>query len=195
MVHWNPPPIGSVKLNTDGSFLAGSPCMGSSGLILSETGAWLTSFSSWEVDGDELLAGIIAVEKGLTLAWDMGYKSVYYEADALEVIKLLQNRGNIGFQEYPGHLMMIVELLGRDWSVQGTFCVDFLARLAINNGQRFSLWKDPSPGLGSLLLRDMLWVPSSSYLLFLWVVFLFFFVLHQKKKSNTFNLIKKKSNT
>lgn len=67
-VHWEPPPKGYVKLNTDGSFLESSSAMGTGGLIRSEEGEWFGGFSSSDGAGDMLLAEVLAVLHGLNLA-------------------------------------------------------------------------------------------------------------------------------
>lgn len=150
LVHWKPPPSGSVKLNIDVSYVEAASRMGYGGILRPDARLWLSGFSSSDGEGDELLAEIIAVQKRLSLAWDLGYKRVCCEIDALEVVKLLQNRSNIMLHAQVDHLMLIVELLDRDWQVdinhilrEANSCADHLAKLASINALGYKVWADP----------------------------------------------------
>lgn len=41
-------------------------------------------------------------------------------------------------------------------------CADFMAKLGVSSGLGLTSWKDPPPGLGSLLLKDTFWITAGS---------------------------------
>ncbi|KAJ1387846.1 Ribonuclease H-like superfamily [Sesbania bispinosa] len=79
---WTAPDSGFIKLNVDGSFLRHSKLMATGGI-------WLGGFSSKEGCGSVLQVELNAIIKGLSLAWDMGWKRVVCESDSLEAIHLI----------------------------------------------------------------------------------------------------------
>lgn len=69
IIHWQAPQHDLIKLNVDGSFFYHSLTMGSGGLARNSSGDWLFGFSCGDGDlGDPLLAELLAVEHGLSLA-------------------------------------------------------------------------------------------------------------------------------
>lgn len=66
--------------------------MGTGGLIRNSMGDWIIGFSSNEGLGTVLLAELLAVKNGLTLAWKEGMRSVLCESDSLEVVQTLHDR-------------------------------------------------------------------------------------------------------
>lgn len=67
-----------------------SNMMGTGGLIRSSKGDWITGFSCFE--GGGMLAELLAVRRGLQLAWESGFRNVVLEIDSQEVVSLLQKR-------------------------------------------------------------------------------------------------------
>lgn len=79
----------------DGSFLYTNSVIGLGGLVRSSTGEWLAGFSSNDGQGDALLAEILAVRNGLTLAWNLGVRKVICESDSLDTVSILKSGENV----------------------------------------------------------------------------------------------------
>lgn len=158
-----PPPSDSVKLNVDGSFLESSNSIGAGGLIYSATGDWIVGFSSCEGDGDTFLAGLLPIKHSLLLAWSMNFLKLICESDALEVVNTLLDESMHVHHVYASVIAEVVQLMKRPWSVslkhvyrEVNGSADFLAKLGVRSKVLWQFWTDPPPGLGSLLLRDVL---------------------------------------
>lgn len=135
ILHWHPPPKDTVKLNVDGSYNPSSTCMGVGGLIRSDSGDWLVGFSAFEGPGDVLLAELIAIKKGLNLAWDEGYRRIWCESDSFEAINIIEDTHRRKYHKYACVIEDILSLLRRNWHVkikhvfrESKTCADFLAK-------------------------------------------------------------------
>ena len=68
-----PPPSPFVKINCDGSSL-GNPGPTGFGVVLrSSDGGWIFGFSGSVSKMDNLCVELLALRKGLQLAWDFGF--------------------------------------------------------------------------------------------------------------------------
>lgn len=159
----HPPPPGFITLNVDGSFMEESLNMGSSGLLRNESGSWIIGFSSFEGQGDMLLAELLALKHGLALAWDQGFRHVVCEFDALDIVNLFNANENLQLHSFAKVVIEIAELLNQNWIVkllhvfrETNACANFLAKLGVRSSQPWKTWLDPPPLLGSLLLKDSL---------------------------------------
>ncbi|KAL2898461.1 hypothetical protein RDABS01_040243 [Bienertia sinuspersici] len=87
---WRPPQSGFYKLNTDGSW-RGIAAAGGGGVIRSEDGGWAIGFSASFHARTPLAAELLALKKGLQLAWDHNFKKLEVEVDAKELLNLLNS--------------------------------------------------------------------------------------------------------
>lgn len=90
IVRWLPPPVGVIKLNVDGSCFAKTSITGSGGLMRTDTGNWVSGFSSFDSQGDALYVELSAIKNGLTFVWSKGHRKIHCETDSLEVVNLVQ---------------------------------------------------------------------------------------------------------
>nr|KYP41649.1 Putative ribonuclease H protein At1g65750 family [Cajanus cajan] len=89
---WRPPEHPWVKLNTNRSWLSGTSAMGMGGAIRDWTGMWRGGFLRGILHGDALRVELLALEGGLSLCWEGGFRKVSCECDCLGVVKIFQNK-------------------------------------------------------------------------------------------------------
>lgn len=91
-VRWFPPPPGSFKLNTDGSFYAKDKTGGIGGVIRNANGEWVIGFSKKVCALNHTHAELSALEHELHLVIDHQLTLVEIETDSIEVIELLNEK-------------------------------------------------------------------------------------------------------
>lgn len=140
LIKWNLSPPGFVKLNVDGSFLERSLVTGSGGILRSETGEWITGFSSCEGAGNPLLAELLAIKHGLNLAWEGGFRNIICETDSQEAVQLIHATSPHALHVFADTMEQILDLMQRSWLVEmhhvfreANACADFLARYNTSN--------------------------------------------------------------
>lgn len=124
--------------------------IGAGGLLRSSSGDWIAGFSSCEGVGDIFLAELLAIKQGLPLAWNMNFRKIICESDSLDVINTLLDRSPRVHLQH----QWSVSLRHVFRKVNGS--AEFLAKLGVRSNSSWKLWNDPPPGLGSLLLKDVL---------------------------------------
>ncbi|EEF37793.1 nucleic acid binding protein, putative [Ricinus communis] len=77
-IAWEPPPLGIIKVNTDGAFRASSSIAGGGGLCRNSQGHWLTGFA-FKIG---TCSALEAELWGANLAWAKGFKKVILEVDS-----------------------------------------------------------------------------------------------------------------
>lgn len=85
---WKEPPIGWVKINTDGGCKDGS-IAGCGGLIRGSEGEWLAGFSKFLGKCDAFIAELWGVLEGLRCAKRMGFTAVELNVDSLVVVNII----------------------------------------------------------------------------------------------------------
>ena len=96
-VRWKPPPDSYIKLNSDGSSFGNPSTAGFGGLLRNADGDWIVGFSGYCGVVDNLCAELLALRRGLKLAWDYGYRQLICEIDCLEIVRLVRNEYFIWF--------------------------------------------------------------------------------------------------
>jgi len=95
VVHWCPPPIGSVKLNCDGSAVGAHPC-GAIGIIPRDsTSTFLGAISSNIGHATALEAEFSAFLRAIETAMDMNMTHIFLETDSIQVVSAYKK--NTGF--------------------------------------------------------------------------------------------------
>ncbi|KAJ1398028.1 Ribonuclease H-like superfamily [Sesbania bispinosa] len=133
---WAPPASGQWNLNVDGCLDIQSQCTSSGGILRDALGTWICGYSSREAAGTIFEAELLAVWRGLLLAWDKGCSSLICESDCAEVVRLILLPTLPESVPCRDILVEIRTLLKRRWDVQVKFifreanCVaDALAKL------------------------------------------------------------------
>ncbi|KAM2975745.1 hypothetical protein FF1_001873 [Malus domestica] len=68
-VFWRPPPVGWIKINTDGS-CKGNGQVGSGGVFRDSSGLFLGAFASSSSYPSAVVTEIVAVIEAIQIAWD-----------------------------------------------------------------------------------------------------------------------------
>lgn len=80
-IHWQPPPLGWFKINTDGSLSSLNNSAGASSVIRDSASKWVRGYSRKLKGGSVLLAELWGVYDGLSLACNLGINHVIFEID------------------------------------------------------------------------------------------------------------------
>ncbi|XP_019440200.1 PREDICTED: uncharacterized protein LOC109345547 [Lupinus angustifolius] len=144
LTHWRFPEIGQVKLNVNGRCIRSSYIMGGGGVLLESSGSWLVGFSANFSVSSSILAELLALEHGFSLAWNMGFRKVVMESDCLEVAHIISK----GFHTRIHRILTVVNnvrfWLARDWVVDRKFVVqeanmvtNFMPKLGSHSSKEF----------------------------------------------------------
>ena len=90
-VKWNKPPMGWLKLNTDGFTIGNSGLAGGGELIHNENGDWVMGFAKTLGITSGVIAELWALKVGPTLASQLRISSICVELDAELIVLLLTN--------------------------------------------------------------------------------------------------------
>lgn len=109
---WKTPPLGTIKLNTDGAYSQSNDRMGMGGVVRDTTRSWIAGFMAGSLGGDPLLAEVRALTMGLNLLWDANIRCAMCEVDCLELVQTLQG-GRFHFHELASELGALNDLIQR----------------------------------------------------------------------------------
>ena len=91
IIKWIAPLEPFVKLNTDGSVI-GNPGMASAGgLLCNSASAWISGFSLNMGITSNNIVELGAIQQGLILAWELGFKFIHLEIDSMIVLSLVNH--------------------------------------------------------------------------------------------------------
>nr|KYP52497.1 Putative ribonuclease H protein At1g65750 family [Cajanus cajan] len=89
IVSWIYPPEHVFKLNVDGSSIGNPRLAGYGGLLHNSVGEWIRGFTGSCVLATSLYAELLALLKGIQLAWDMNICDFLCESDSLPALQLI----------------------------------------------------------------------------------------------------------
>jgi ribonuclease HI len=160
VVQWNAIGGTGMILNVDGSSIGNPGISGYGGLLRTADGAWVHGFFGNLGVTNILHAELMAIYKGLLLAWDMNIKELWCYSDSKNAIKLITEPVDV-WHHYAAIISNIKDILNRDWQVllhhtfrEGNACADFLAKLGATGSEVFSSISNPPAGLHLPLLAD-----------------------------------------
>jgi ribonuclease HI len=160
LVRWNALGGTNMILNVDGSSIGNPGISGFGGLIRNADGAWVHGFYGNLGVTNILHAELMAIYKGLLLAWERNIKDLWCYSDSRTAIKLITEPVD-EWHHYAAILNNIKDILNRDWHVsilhtlrEGNACADYLAKHGANNNEVFSSIAIPPAGLNLFLLAD-----------------------------------------
>jgi ribonuclease HI len=146
----------------DGSSLGNPGRIGAGDLIRASMGNFLVGFTVFAGIACNLLPELLAMAKGLKLAWDRGYRKIICHSDSKDALRLLF-ANQVGSHKYRALIFEIRELLSRDWTVriehtfrEANFCADFMAKFATSCDNGLMIWDEPPQGLQQLLLANIM---------------------------------------
>ncbi|XP_061373781.1 uncharacterized protein LOC133316100 [Gastrolobium bilobum] len=140
LVHWTPPPMGCVKVNTDGSSKSGNIQGGCGGSLRDVSGLWLKGFAKRLGACNSMKAENWGMLLGLQMAWDLGHRRVIIEGDSQAALNLI-NEGVAGNHPLAGLIRRIGQIRSWDWQVEfkhvnreGNGVADWLTNFACSLG-------------------------------------------------------------
>ncbi|KAK2425147.1 hypothetical protein QL285_035429 [Trifolium repens] len=160
LVRWNVNGGTDMILNVDGSSIGNPGVSGYGELLRTADGAWVHGFFGNLGFTNILLAELMAIYKGLLLAWEMNIKDLWCYSDSKIAIKLVMEPVD-EWHHYAAILNNIQGILRREWQVtivhtprEGNACADFLAKHGATSNVVFSSIANPHAGLNLHLLAD-----------------------------------------
>lgn len=157
---WYPSKKDVTVLNVDGSSLGNPGRSGFGGLLRRSDGTWIVGFAGSLGFSEILQAELMAILKGLSLAWDLGIRRLVCCSDSKMAIDIIEKACNL-FHVYAVLIQNIKDLLMKDWLVtlihtwrEGNAAADFLAKLGAQGDSSWSIFEAPVSGLESTLASD-----------------------------------------
>ncbi|GAU31755.1 hypothetical protein TSUD_146430 [Trifolium subterraneum] len=142
-VKWNALGGTGMILNVDGISIDNHGVSSFGGLIQNADSAWVHGFFGNLRVTNIIHPELMAMYKGLLLAWDLNAKDLWCYSDSKMAIKLITEPVD-EWHHYATMLNNIKELLNRDWRVlilhtfrEGNSCTDYLAKHGANNTDVF----------------------------------------------------------
>ncbi|KAE8710815.1 hypothetical protein F3Y22_tig00110319pilonHSYRG00408 [Hibiscus syriacus] len=86
-IRWHPPPRHWVALKTDGSVCPNTNSASIGGFLHDSAGNWICGFTCAIKTSTALQTEFWAIHDGLYLAWQLGFRFVQIQSDAISVIK------------------------------------------------------------------------------------------------------------
>lgn len=163
MVTWLPPPLGFVKLNTDGCCFSseGSWNRGGAGAILrDERGQWISATSHRLPGITSAAAELWPVFDGLNMSWDLNFKNVILKSDATWIVHLMTNSVTTDMLLSP-FIINCRNLLAKLWTVlvrhtfrEGNQVTDSVAKAAVAQESVLTVYLNPPPFVRRFLMSD-----------------------------------------
>jgi ribonuclease HI len=162
-IHWQPPSLGWIRLNTDGAS-KGEDIAGCGGVLRGNNGEWICGFSKGLGACSAYVAELWGVFEGLKLALSHGFLRVELHVDSKVVVNTIsfaKGGSSTGWTL----VQNIRRLLELDWEVkichsyrEANFCADALANLACDGGFTMILYEQCPAQVRSIYLADVVGV-------------------------------------
>ena len=160
-VHWHALREDWIKLNIDGASNGNPRPSGGAGIFRDHYENYIKAFAcnfSWRTP---VMAEVLALFKGLRIAWDMGYKKLEINLDSQITVKKTEQLCKMN---QPLYFIMreCKELMARrDWEVKLRHCyreanrvADYFANLGVNQTVLLVIFDSHSPPTVMPFLRD-----------------------------------------
>lgn len=167
-IRWMHPRVGWVKLNTNGAAKGNPGPTGAGGLIRGHRGELFEIFASNCGACSCTRAELLAILRGLSVAWNGVHRKVHVEVDSETVVRMLD--GDPPTRSTYIHLIRKCRALisREEWEVKVTHCfreanrtADWLANYGVGLIEKFVLLEAVSKDLHVVLLEDLFRVTRS----------------------------------
>lgn len=165
LVAWKRPDEGVVKVNVDGSFCRSSGRAGFGGLLQDHDGSWLVGFSGFLGFSNIIMADLKAIQTGLSMAWQRGFRNLICESDSKEAIRLVEE-AYIDYHHLSSVISNIRDWLQKSWNVrlvhvfrEANFGADCLAKLGASSDVRLKILEIAPPCMEQTLMADAIEFP------------------------------------
>ena len=158
-VAWEKPPLGWLKLNTDGSALGNPGKAEGGGLIRDHQGNWIRGFARAHGYSTSSLAELWALRDGLEIAKDLGINNLIVEMDTLSIVLLMNNtKANLLMEPLLSDYRKLLAEISNKRIVytfrEANQCADILARIGGSSISNFVVFFNPLPVVANILLAD-----------------------------------------
>ncbi|CAL5378534.1 unnamed protein product [Camellia sinensis] len=140
--------MSKLKMNTDGSTKGDPGKGGFGGLIRDERGIWLISYYGKLDVCTSLEAEFWAIYRGLTIAFEKGYKDLTIETDSLFAIKSLVEDSKFLMQRYGYTIQHVLR--------EGNNSADGLAKLGATQAEPLVVMDEAPVEIRGLVIADMI---------------------------------------
>jgi ribonuclease HI len=161
LIGWKPPPVGWVKLNSDGACKHDGSA-GCGGIIRGSDGEWLGGFAKKLGICSAYVAELWGVYEGLRLARRLGFNVVELNVDSLLVANVL-NSHRCSSPMGRALVAKIRSLIAMDWEVvvkhsyrEANQCADALASCGVTLDDGFCFYESCPTHLSQLLVADVM---------------------------------------
>lgn len=162
LVSWKYPPLGWVRLNTDGASKGNPGRAGAGGIIRGHRGELFEVFAVNCGICSCTKAELMCFLRGLCVAWNGGHRQVIVSVDSEVVVNLLG--GDVPANSPYIHLIRKCHALihSRDWAVKVEHCyrkankaADWLANFGVEMEEKFKVIEAVPSDLRTVLLEDL----------------------------------------
>ncbi|XP_062118476.1 uncharacterized protein LOC133832109 [Humulus lupulus] len=159
---WNPPSPGSVKINVDAGFSAEKGAWSAATVARDHLGSCVGVRSCvWERSFSPLVAELTAINEGLRLGLEMGFRDFFVESDCLQAVNLV-NRAEVDCNDMEGLIrscklgISAIECKGDGFACRSANrLAHFLAKFTLLNGDSAG-WNGGLPSAAcSALMADL----------------------------------------
>jgi ribonuclease HI len=164
LISWKPPPLGFLKLNTDGSALGNPGPANAGGLICDTNGMWIRGFSRYIGTTNSFAAELWGLRDGLELARKLDISKLIVEVDAKAVVDIILTDNTLILDSHPYSALIhdcrymiqsFEEASLHHIHREGNFCADILSQARCITDPVFTEFISPPPFVVSQLLADI----------------------------------------
>ncbi|XP_047271026.1 uncharacterized protein LOC107877522 isoform X1 [Capsicum annuum] len=139
-VTWQMPSVGTLKINSDGSYIHENGRDGIGGLVRNSHGDLLMTFSIPIYSSSSNMAEAMAAELGVKRCYQFGHTNFTLELDSMDLVNMLNNSGvtNVKLKlmiDSINNIQNKVQMQVRHCYREGNQVADFLAKMASNSNQ------------------------------------------------------------
>ena len=114
LIGWDAPPMGWIKVNSDGARKSSSGLASAGGLLRDDQGRWVTGFAVNLGRCSALMAEIWGAWYALNLTWEKNIKKLILEMDSLAAVQIF-SKANNNATIFHGLVLDIRRMLSLDW--------------------------------------------------------------------------------
>ena len=157
---WEKPPIGWIKLNTNGSIIGCIERTGCGGVVRDEHGNWVVRFTRHVGATNTFAAELWGLRDGLLLCSSLNISCLIVEIDAKVIVDAIKNSAYVNqiispILDYCRQLMTgFQQVQLKHCYRQANRCADLMARIRVDQELDYILFSSPPVDLAKALEDD-----------------------------------------